>query len=99
MALVTSKSDWLASRALEFLGLNELFSVLVGCDTCVNHKPHPEPVERALTLLGVPNSAAILSATPPTTSCAAGAAGVGTHRRDLGRLRARRTRSQSAPTS
>ena len=52
LAIVTSKSDWLAQRALDFVGIGELFGALVGCDTCVNHKPHPEPVERALALLG-----------------------------------------------
>ena len=52
LAIVTSKSDWLARRALEHVGVSDLFPVLVGCDTCVNHKPHPEPVERALGLLG-----------------------------------------------
>ena len=35
------------------VGLALLVPVVVGCDTCVNHKPHPEPVERALALLGV----------------------------------------------
>lgn len=53
MAVVTSKSDSLARRALELVGVNDLFSVLVGCDSCANYKPHPEPVERALLLLGV----------------------------------------------
>lgn len=53
MALVTSKSDWLARRALEHVGVSDLFPVLVGCDSCTNHKPHPEPVERALASLGV----------------------------------------------
>ena len=53
MAVVTSKSDWLARKGLELVGVNDLFPVLVGCDTCLNHKPHPEPVERALALLGV----------------------------------------------
>jgi pyrophosphatase PpaX len=52
MALVTSKADWMASKALVHVGLNGLIPVVVGCDTCVNHKPHPEPVERALALLG-----------------------------------------------
>ncbi len=52
MAIVTSKSDWLAVKGLEFVGLRDMFPVVVGCDTCVNHKPHPEPVERALALLG-----------------------------------------------
>jgi pyrophosphatase PpaX len=53
MALVTSKSDWMAEKALVHVGLDRLIPTLVGCDTCVNHKPHPEPVERALALLGV----------------------------------------------
>jgi pyrophosphatase PpaX len=52
MALVTSKSDWMAEKALVLVGLDALIPVIVGCDSCVNHKPHPEPVERALALLG-----------------------------------------------
>jgi pyrophosphatase PpaX len=51
MALVTSKADWLAEKALVLVGLDRLIPTIVGCDTCVNHKPHPEPVERALALL------------------------------------------------
>jgi pyrophosphatase PpaX len=53
MALVTSKADWLAKRALVHVGLDDLFPVVVGCDSCTRHKPHPEPVERALEALGV----------------------------------------------
>ena len=51
MALVTSKADWLAKRALVHVGLDGAIPVIVGCDSCTRHKPHPEPVERALTLL------------------------------------------------
>jgi pyrophosphatase PpaX len=51
MALVTSKADWLAQRALVHVGLDDAIPVVVGCDTCTRHKPHPEPVERALALL------------------------------------------------
>jgi pyrophosphatase PpaX len=51
MALVTSKSDWLAKRALVHVGLDDAIRVIVGCDSTARHKPHPEPVERALTLL------------------------------------------------
>jgi pyrophosphatase PpaX len=51
MALVTSKADWLAVRALLHVGLDSAISVVVGCDSCTRHKPHPEPVERALALL------------------------------------------------
>jgi pyrophosphatase PpaX len=53
MALVTSKADWLAKRALVLVGIDDLFPVVVGCDSCTRHKPHPEPVERALDALGV----------------------------------------------
>ena len=52
MALVTSKADWLAARALVHVGLDVAIPVVVGCDSCTRHKPHPEPVERALALLG-----------------------------------------------
>ena len=65
MALVTSKADWLARRGLELVGVDDLFPVLVGCDSCVNHKPHPEPVERALVLLGVPPSDSIFVGDSP----------------------------------
>ena len=65
LAVVTSKSDWLAHKALELVGIDNLFPVLVGCDTCVNHKPHPEPVERALALLDVPASNAIFVGDSP----------------------------------
>jgi pyrophosphatase PpaX len=51
MALVTSKADWLATRALVHVGLETAIPVVVGCDSCTRHKPHPEPVERALALL------------------------------------------------
>ena len=65
LAVVTSKSDWLAQRALEFVGISELFGALVGCDTCVNHKPHPEPVERALAILGEAASNALFVGDSP----------------------------------
>jgi pyrophosphatase PpaX len=51
MAIVTSKADWLAQRALVHVGLDAAIPVVVGCDSCTRHKPHPEPVERALVLL------------------------------------------------
>ncbi|MEP6733410.1 MAG: HAD-IA family hydrolase, partial [bacterium] len=65
LAIVTSKSEWLAQRALEHVGIADLFPVLVGCDMCVNHKPHPEPVERALALLDVSAENAIFVGDSP----------------------------------
>jgi pyrophosphatase PpaX len=51
MALVTSKADWLARRALVHVGLDAAIPVIVGCDSTSRHKPHPEPVHHALGLL------------------------------------------------
>jgi pyrophosphatase PpaX len=65
LALVTSKADWMAVKALVLVGLDRLIPTVVGCDTCVNHKPHPEPVERALALLGVSAENAIFVGDSP----------------------------------
>ncbi|MEP7001115.1 MAG: HAD-IA family hydrolase [bacterium] len=65
MAVVTSKSDWLAVKGLTHVDMADLFPVVVGCDTCVNHKPHPEPVERALALLDMPPTNAIFVGDSP----------------------------------
>ena len=78
MALVTSKSDWLAEKALAHVGLDRLIPTVVGCDTCVNHKPHPEPVERALALLGAPAHGALFVGDSPHDVESGRAAGVGT---------------------
>lgn len=76
MAVVTSKSDWLAVKGLELVGLNDIFPVVVGCDTCVNHKPHPEPVERALALLGASAGNALFVGDSPHDIASGRAAGV-----------------------
>jgi pyrophosphatase PpaX len=65
MALVTSKADWLAVRALVHVGLDAAIPVVVGCDSCTRHKPHPEPVERALALLrSAPDDAIFVGDSP-----------------------------------
>ncbi|CAN5799367.1 HAD family hydrolase [soil metagenome] len=76
LAIVTSKSDWLAQRALDFVGIGDLFGALVGCDSCVNHKPHPEPVERALAMLGEETSNALFVGDSPHDIHSGLAAGV-----------------------
>lgn len=52
LAVVTSKSDALARRGLEHVGLFEYFDDVIGYDSCARHKPHPEPVLTALDRLG-----------------------------------------------
>ena len=50
--LVTSKNRMGALRGLKLVGLEALMDVLVCADEVTNPKPHPEPVEKALALLG-----------------------------------------------
>jgi pyrophosphatase PpaX len=50
--LVTSKNRQGAVRGLSLVGLEALMDVLVCADEVTNPKPHPEPVEKAVALLG-----------------------------------------------
>ena len=50
--LVTSKNRQGAIRGLKLVGLEALMDVLVCADEVNNPKPHPEPVEKAVELLG-----------------------------------------------
>jgi pyrophosphatase PpaX len=78
LALVTSKSDWMAAKALAHVGLEALIPVVVGCDSCTNHKPHPEPVHRALALLGAEPANALFVGDSPHDVESGRAAGVTT---------------------
>jgi pyrophosphatase PpaX len=50
--LVTSKNRQGALRGLALVGLEALMDVMVCADEVTNPKPHPEPVEKAVALLG-----------------------------------------------
>jgi len=50
--LVTSKNRQGALRGLTLVKLERMMDVLVCADEVTNPKPHPEPVEKALALLG-----------------------------------------------
>jgi len=50
--LVTSKNRQGALRGLGLVGLETMMDVLVCADEVTNPKPHPEPVEKAVKLLG-----------------------------------------------
>lgn len=52
LGVVTSKNRHGTLRGLRLVGLEDAFEVLVCADEVVNPKPHPEPVEKALDLLG-----------------------------------------------
>jgi pyrophosphatase PpaX len=96
MALVTSKPDFLARRGLEVIGLDDAIPVVVGCDTCTRHKPHPEPVERALALLGVSAEDAIFVGDSPHDVASGRAAGVFTVGVTWGAFRAEAMRRSGA---
>jgi pyrophosphatase PpaX len=50
--LVTSKNRQGALRGLKLVGLEALIDILVCADEVSNPKPHPEPVKKAVELLG-----------------------------------------------
>ena len=51
MGLVTSADRVFVQPALELLGIDKYFSVVITGDDVVNFKPHPEPVKKALDQL------------------------------------------------
>ncbi len=53
LGLVTSKSLLETSRIIEESGIARHFEVVVTADHVANHKPHPEPILKALETLGV----------------------------------------------
>ncbi len=52
LGIVTSKRRKSVARAFEVLDIGSFFDAVVTAEDTVEHKPHPEPVLRALRLLG-----------------------------------------------
>jgi pyrophosphatase PpaX len=59
LGIVTSKERVTAERGMALYGIDRLVSVLVSLDDTVNHKPHPEPLLRAMELIGASPSETI----------------------------------------
>ncbi len=78
LGVVTSKSHALARKVLDHVGFTPLFSVVVGGDSIANPKPHPEPVQLALTTLGAHPQEAIFVGDSPHDIRSGNAAGVAT---------------------
>jgi pyrophosphatase PpaX len=76
LAIVTSKTGWLARRGLDHVGLGPHFDVIVGCDTCDRHKPDPGPVLAALEQLGYEADEAVFVGDSVHDMMAGNAAGV-----------------------
>jgi pyrophosphatase PpaX len=78
IAVVTSKSVALALRGLSHVGIAPMIETVVGCDSCLRHKPDPEPVRIALERLGYPSSNAVFVGDSVHDVLAGNAAGVTT---------------------
>lgn len=48
LGIVSSKLRFGVERGLSLFGMTELFDVIVAADDVTNHKPHPEPLLKAL---------------------------------------------------
>ncbi|MBX9929016.1 MAG: HAD-IA family hydrolase [Gemmatimonadaceae bacterium] len=78
LGIVTSKIEPSARTSLRFVGIEECFTVVVGLDSTVKHKPDPEPVQFALAALGVAASEAVFVGDSTHDIAAGRAAGVRT---------------------
>lgn len=76
LAVVTSKLEVGARRALKLIGVEECFEAVVGIEATVRHKPEPEPVTYALDRLGVHASRAVFIGDSTHDMHAGSAAGV-----------------------
>lgn len=78
MAIVTNKPHALSVAILDELKLKGYFGAVLGGDSLPNKKPHPEPVEKVLSLLGAAPSASVIVGDSPVDCEAGRSAGVGT---------------------
>ena len=78
VGVVTSKTEWMAKKGLDHVGLGPHFDVVIGCDTCERHKPDPQPVHKALERLGYEPSEAVFVGDSVHDMAAGNAAGVTT---------------------
>jgi pyrophosphatase PpaX len=60
LAVVTSKRSVMAHRGLRLFDILKYFDVVVTVDDTANHKPHPEPILKALEKLGAKPEEALM---------------------------------------
>ncbi len=78
MGVVSSKMRAGLSRGLNIYQLTRLFDVIIAGDDCENHKPHPEPVLRAIERVGAAPGETVYVGDSPHDIVAGRAAGVRT---------------------
>jgi len=52
LGVVTTKTGRYSRELLEYFGVMHHFEVLIGSEDVKRHKPHPEPIRKALELMG-----------------------------------------------
>ncbi|CAM4293336.1 pyrophosphatase PpaX [Paenibacillus alkaliterrae] len=80
IGVVTTKMRLTTERGLKFVGLYDYVDAIVTIDDVVNPKPHPEPVSKAIGLLGADPATTIMvgdSMVDIESAVAAGAVAVG----------------------
>ena len=76
MGIVTSKSNEMMDRGLEWVGIMRHMRIRVGMDNAKRHKPDPHPVEVALEELGYSPDEALFLGDSPHDIASGNAAGV-----------------------
>ena len=76
MAVVTSKLHSGAREELTGAGLMDYFGMLIGSDDVVNHKPHAEPLQKAMAAIDAIASQTLMVGDTPADVLGAKAAGV-----------------------
>jgi phosphoglycolate phosphatase len=52
LGIVTTKTGLYSRELMEYFGIMEYFEVLIGREHVINPKPHPEPILKAIELMG-----------------------------------------------
>lgn len=65
MGLVTSKSNEMMERGIEYVGLDRYMKTMIGADSCTIHKPDAFPVLLALQQLGYDTDEAVFVGDSP----------------------------------
>ena len=77
MGVVTSKSRHTAEMAFRLTGMREYFSAVVCMEDTERNKPHPEPLEHCLEIMGIGAADAVYVGDSPYDMQAARSAGLG----------------------
>jgi pyrophosphatase PpaX len=76
LAVFTGKGKRTATITLERLGIGQFFDLVVSGNDVVNHKPHPEGINRVLATFSIPASSALMVGDALSDVRASRAAGV-----------------------